>query len=600
MFLRGKPELCARMRRPTSKNSATKSQDSSAPEPPDFYAMSRLEPLLETPQVSAAATHAPQAVYHVRGAVPAVVSSQSERAPPSTVEQLASLLRNPTPNVGSGTSGGQGDQLSNLLSLLNGGQVAAMPPPPPPPISQNQMLQQLPAGLSNQGTPYPPSPQEQLTSLLWQGLHAQQPDPQPSFAGFMNQNARQSNSVAELLGSLFNQNPMPQSTQQTDLLQDLMNQLQQRQASRQPTQPPARGTEQQGADKSSEDKKLSRSALDDASPGQSSTKRQRQANDKDVSVANSETPQMTTSMDTSRQGQEPSAATTDTVAQLLSAFSPPDSSNSNNSLVYLRYQQNGGRNSASRQPQGNDALSSILSLLGQRSNQGFQGNSLWATLQQQGTTQAPPVRPQDDVSGLLQQLLGNSQRGQNIQPPSSASQDGGNLLRALQSLVAPVQTVAPPSTNLMAQLQQLLANRSPNPPQAAAPNSTTAMLEQLLNAARSHSNASDTAVSSNANPPGASGTVSANEGSTYASSGLNTHPPSRVGFNQSTTSVSGSLSPPNPPISTDPAVNPDNSASSDAPQNAQNQPASTSTSPQNSDNARAVAAILTAFNKSGK
>ena len=48
MFLRGMPNLCAKMKRPTSKSTTTKDPVDASDPAPDFYAMSRLQPLPES------------------------------------------------------------------------------------------------------------------------------------------------------------------------------------------------------------------------------------------------------------------------------------------------------------------------------------------------------------------------------------------------------------------------------------------------------------------------------------------------------------------------------------------------------------------------
>lgn len=247
MFLRGMPHLCAKMKRPTSKGASTKDQAGElVTEPaPDFYAMSRLQPLPENGAVSPldgpSDTDELSEQGNVRGqnsgAANAGSSSDTalEERKAKVLEQISQLLgqsdqggtKTTNPNIG------DNQQLANVLALLNDNQSGApvvpptVQPPKPAPTNPSATLQQLLVGLnsfSNQASTGQQlinnsqpvtnlNPQAQLAALLQQQLQQQtqqnqqhqQVQPQASLlAALMNQGAAQTNQ-AVMLNSILNQ-----------------------------------------------------------------------------------------------------------------------------------------------------------------------------------------------------------------------------------------------------------------------------------------------------------------------------------------------------------------------------------------------------------
>jgi len=554
MFLRGMPHLSAKMKRPTSKSTLAKEQVDSSDPTPDFYAMSRLQPLpepgstMDSPpmddvmDIDKVSDSADQS-----NAASDTDSSQLKNRKSEVIDHIAQLLNKNTntqqqkpqvtPNLGN-------TELSQILSLLNGGQggvatAAPVVPPSAAAVPQNQPWQQLLAGLSGnyasdgsssgfQGPASSSNPQAQLAALLQKQLQSQQQqakqqnNPQTMLAALLGQNQNNIVNQADLLSTLTNQ-VKAQNGNQGNILSALMNnnggqnnqlnpaillqalsgqllQSQQQNSSAQSLKSSQSQKKQQypqesSTEQSSEEEGSSKHKAEDSSACQGAAKRQRQAQDEDVSTACASSSQGPTNNFSSgspniaallgqlsggQNGGGPSNAVAGALSQLISSMSQKDApANKPNPLDILNALR---QPSQQQQPQNNNVLSNMLSALQQRGNQnGYTGpnnapqaptEALLAALQQQNANRGQ--QGQDPLFSLLQQLL-NQRQGQQAQSSDSSIRSTGNpVLDAIQRLTTPQQpAAAAPVKNTLSQLQQLLAGQNQAPSQQAPAQAAT-------------------------------------------------------------------------------------------------------------------------------
>jgi hypothetical protein len=578
-FLRGLPHLCAKMKRPTTKNSANKGQVDSSDISPDFYAMSRLQPLPE----HGSGNPSPLAITEVEvsskaDATVGKLPPSLEAAPPANttreqrkaeaLKQIARLLDQNPQNPPVGNSGPlNSQQLSTILSVLNGalgGGTRAEPVPPPAPAASvaNPLLQLL-AGLNGRQASMANStnhfnqpqanPQAQLAALTANALLQYQQTLAASGSSSINQ--------AAILDYLVNKGNSQNQQPQSSILQALLNSgaqnsnnsshLQKAFWAQQSTEREHAGQVQQ--DQASTTATRARDTAD-AKPAatQGPSKRQRQTQQQDSSSTSqspsvssiSALPQPPASSSQPSSSNASLAAllnqlsggggpvtnpTSNAISQLASSMlqnQQPPNKNLADLLASLQQPGQGPVPPQQQQPGNNSALADMLAALQQRGSQVGNNPSqsptdaLMAVLQQQGlggaNARSEVRRPsmtgqlgqQDQVSGLLQQMLTGARAGQQTATvPDSSLQNrgtGNTVMDALQFMVQPqAASVTPPANATLAQLQQLLMAQNQG---LGGNNQGAAMSQQHLNqsqngqmqasAARNSSNDNESAAGS--------------------------------------------------------------------------------------------------------
>jgi hypothetical protein len=464
-----------------------------------------------------------------------------EKRKAGALKQIAQLL---DPNPGNPPGGNSGplnsQQLSVILSVLNGALGGATPTecvsPTTAAVSVANPLMQLLAGLqgrraamansTNDFNQSQANQQAQLAALGANALLQNQQASTASGASSMNQ--------AAILNTLINKGNSQNQQTQTSILRALLNPGAQNSSNSSTLQQAYWAQQQKQSSEREQAGQLQQAqasttvararATSDAEPvsTQGPAKRQRQAQQDSSSTSlspsfssmsqpppnndhgSSSNPKFAALLHQLSGGGGPATNPTSlAISQLASSMlqnQQPPTKNLADLLASLQQPGQGPVPPQQQQPGNNNPIAEMLAALQQRESHAMSNPSqsptdaLMSVLQQQGfggvssrTEMQPPAAQQDQVSGLLQQMLSGFRAGQQVTTMADSSFQntgtGNAVMDALQRLVQPqAGSFTPPANATLAQLQQLLISRYED---TGSSNQVASVSQQYLNVSQS-------------------------------------------------------------------------------------------------------------------